>query len=127
MLHLLRRVCQPAQAKHIAGDMEVADLAAAIGKFFGGLDGLKEKFNAAATTRFGSGWAWLIKAGTGVEIVSTPNQDTPIMEGKFPIIGLDVWEHAYYLNYQNRRPDYIAAWWNVVDWTVAEGRFNSEK
>jgi Fe-Mn family superoxide dismutase len=103
------------------GGVPVGNLAAAIGDF----EAFKAKFSAAAVGRFGSGWAWLIKAGSGVEIVSTPNQDTPIMEGKFPIIGLDVWEHAYYLNYQNRRPDYIAAWWNVVDWNVAESRFNA--
>ncbi len=84
---------------------------------FGGFDGFKEKFNAAATSRFGSGWAWLVKDGAGkFEITSTPNQDTPLMEGKKPVLGLDVWEHSYYLKYQNRRPEYIAAWWNVVNW-----------
>jgi superoxide dismutase, Fe-Mn family len=84
---------------------------------FGGFDGFKEKFNAAATGRFGSGWAWLVKDGAGkFEILSTANQDSPIMEGKKPILGLDVWEHAYYLKYQNRRPEYIAAFWNVVNW-----------
>ncbi len=84
---------------------------------FGSFDSFKEKFNAAATTRFGSGWAWLVKDGSGkFEIVSTANQDSPLMEGKKPILGLDVWEHAYYLKYQNRRPEYIAAFWNVVNW-----------
>ncbi len=94
---------------------------------FGSFDAFKEKFDAAATTRFGSGWAWLMKTASGVEITSTANQDCPVMEGKFPVIGLDVWEHAYYLKYQNRRPDYIGAWWNVVNWQEAEKRFNAGK
>src|SRR5882724_661746 len=98
------------------GGAPVGNLAAAIHSAFGDFEGFKAKFGAAAVGRFGSGWAWLIKSGAGVEITSTPNQDGPEMEGKFGVIGLDVWEHAYYLNYQNRRPDYIAAWWNVVDW-----------
>ena len=105
------------------GGVPMGNLAAAIGDF----EAFKTKFAAAGVGRFGSGWAWLIKSGSGVEITSTPNQDAPIMEGKYPIIGLDVWEHAYYLNYQNRRPDYIAAWWNVVDWAAAETRFNAGK
>lgn len=83
---------------------------------FGGFDGFKEKFAAAAAGRFGSGWAWLVQSGGKFEIVSTANQDSPLMEGKKPIVGLDVWEHAYYLKYQNRRADYISAWWNVVNW-----------
>ena len=84
---------------------------------FGGFDGFKEKFNAAATGRFGSGWAWLVQDGSGkFDIISTANQDNPLMEGKTPILGLDVWEHAYYLKYQNRRPEYISAWWSVVNW-----------
>ncbi|MEZ0264189.1 MAG: superoxide dismutase, partial [Phycisphaerae bacterium] len=91
---------------------------------FGSFDAFKEKFTAAATTRFGSGWAWLVKRGQNLEVISTANQDSPIMEGAFPVIGLDVWEHAYYLKYQNRRPDYIGAFWNVVNWKVAEDRFN---
>jgi superoxide dismutase, Fe-Mn family len=87
---------------------------------FGGFDSFKEQFNAAATTRFGSGWAWLVKGGDGkFEILSTANQDSPLMDGKKPILGLDVWEHAYYLKYQNRRPEYIAAWWNLVNWDEA--------
>ena len=90
-------------------------------------DAFKEKFTAAATTRFGSGWAWLIKNGDKLEVISTANQDSPIMEGEFPVIGLDVWEHAYYLKYQNKRPDYITAWWNVVNWKVAEDRFGRAK
>lgn len=109
-----------------AGGAPVGNLAQAINKAFGSFDAFKEKFAAAAVGRFGSGWAWLIKNADGsVEITSTPNQDTPLMEGKFPVIGLDVWEHAYYLKYQNRRPDYIAAWWNVVNWQEAERRYNA--
>jgi len=102
----------------------VGNLSQAINSTFGGFDKLKEQFTTAASTRFGSGWAWLVKRGQKIEVISTANQDSPIMEGAFPIIGLDVWEHAYYLKYQNRRPDYIAAWWNVVNWKVAEDRFN---
>ncbi len=102
-------------------------LADAIKSAFGGLDQFKEKFNAAATTRFGSGWAWLVNVGGKLDIYSTANQDSPIMEGKYPVMGLDVWEHAYYLKYQNRRPDYINAWWNVVDWEAVEKRFTSGK
>ncbi len=110
-----------------AGGAPVGNLAAAIGSTFGSFDTFKEKFNAAATTRFGSGWAWLVKTGSGLEIYSTANQDSPVMEGKFPVMGLDVWEHAYYLKYQNRRPDYISAWWNVVNWPEIERRFNAGK
>jgi len=103
-------------------------LADAIKSTFGGYDAFKEKFNAAAATRFGSGWAWLVKDVSGkLDIYSTANQDSPVMEGKFPVMGLDVWEHAYYLKYQNRRPDYIAAWWNVVNWPEIEKRFTSGK
>jgi superoxide dismutase, Fe-Mn family len=98
-------------------------IASVIESNFGSFDSFKEKFAAAATTRFGSGWAWLLKDGAGkFEIVSSANQDSPLMEGKTPILGLDVWEHAYYLKYQNRRPEYIAAWWNIVNWNeVNEG------
>src|ERR1700683_5348329 len=110
-----------------AGGTPAGNLSAAITGAFGGFDTFKEKFGAAATTRFGSGWAWLLKTGSGVEITSSANQDSPLMEGKFPVIGLDVWEHAYYLKYQNRRPDYVGAWWNVVNWHEAEKRFNSGK
>ncbi len=109
------------------GGAPVGNLAQAITGAFGGFDTFKEKFAAAATTRFGSGWAWLLKNGSKVEITSSANQDSALMEGKFPVIGLDVWEHAYYLKYQNRRPDYIGAWWNVVDWAAAEKRFNAGK
>src|SRR5688500_12463191 len=99
-------------------------IAEAIDKHFGSFDKFKEKFETAGKTRFGSGWAWLIKKGDKLDVISTANQDSPLMEGAFPVIGLDVWEHAYYLKYQNRRPDYVAAWWNVVNWKAAEERFN---
>ena len=99
-------------------------LAAAIDSTFGGFDKFKEQFTAAATTRFGSGWAWLTKDASGkLAISSLPNQDSPLMTGLTPIVGLDVWEHAYYLKYQNKRPDYIAAFWNVLNWDVAEKKF----
>lgn len=92
------------------------DLASAIDAAFGGFDSLKEKLSQAGITRFGSGWGWLVWNGSGLEVMSTPNQDSPLSEGKTPLLGVDVWEHAYYLKYQNRRPDYVAAWWNVVNW-----------
>jgi len=100
-------------------------LATAISSTFGGFDQFKEKFNAAAASRFGSGWAWLLKSGGKLEITSTANQDSPLMEGKGIVMGLDVWEHAYYLKYQNRRPEYIAAWWNVVNWKEVEKLYQS--
>ena len=110
-----------------SGAAPVGNLATQINSTFGSFDKLKEEFTKAATTRFGSGWAWLVKRGQKLEVISTANQDSPIMEGAFPVIGLDVWEHAYYLKYQNRRPDYITAFWNVVNWKVAEDRFNRAK
>jgi len=103
------------------------NLASAISSTFGSFATFKEKLVAAGIGRFGSGWAWLIKDGAKIDIVSTPNQDTPVMEGKYPVMGVDVWEHAYYLKYQNRRPDYLAAWWNVVNWKEVENRFNGGK
>jgi Fe-Mn family superoxide dismutase len=109
------------------GGSPVGNLASAINAAFGSFDAFKEKVNAAGATRFGSGWAWVLKTATGVEITSTANQDSPVMEGKFPVIGVDVWEHAYYLKYQNRRPDYLNAWWSVVNWQEAEKRFNAGK
>jgi len=106
------------------GAAPVGELAAAINGGFGSFDTFKEKFTTAAMTRFGSGWAWLSVDGQGSLVVSsTANQDTPISEGQRPVLGLDVWEHAYYLNYQNRRPDYIAAFWNIVDWKRANANF----
>jgi superoxide dismutase, Fe-Mn family len=99
------------------------DLAAAITDTFGSLDELKTQINDAGVKRFGSGWSWLVWDGTGLAVQSTPNQDSPVMESKVPLLGIDVWEHAYYLNYQNRRPDYLAAWWNVVDWDAVGARF----
>lgn len=103
-----------------------SELANAINNQFGSFDAFKETFNQAATTRFGSGWAWL-SVGTGGELKvhSTPNQDNPLMEGFTPILGLDVWEHAYYLNYQNRRPDYITAFWNIVNWEAVQEKFEA--
>jgi Fe-Mn family superoxide dismutase len=103
------------------------NLASAINSTFGSFDKFKEQFTAAATTRFGSGWAWLVKNAGKIEVYSTANQDSPLMEGKFPLLGLDVWEHAYYLKYQNRRPEYITAFWNVINWDFCEERFNSAK
>ena len=97
-------------------------LADAISSAFGSFDAFKEQFEAAGVNQFGSGWAWLVLDGGQLAITSTPNQDNPLMEGKKTILGLDVWEHAYYLKYQNRRPDYIAAWWNVVNWGAVAKR-----
>jgi Fe-Mn family superoxide dismutase len=110
-----------------AGGAPTGDVASAINAAFGSLDTFKEKFNAAAAGRFGSGWAWLVVSNGKLEVMSTPNQDSPIMDGKTPILGLDVWEHAYYLNYQNRRPDYIAAFWNVVNWPEVARRYGAAK
>ncbi len=103
------------------------ELADAINAAFGSFEDFKTKFNAAAAGRFGSGWAWLVKKNSKLEITSTPNQDNPVMEGVFPVMGLDVWEHAYYLKYQNRRPDYISAWWNVINWEEVTKRLKSGK
>lgn len=105
------------------GGTPTGALAEAIDKKFGSFDKFKELFANAGATRFGSGWAWLILKDGELEITSTPNQDSPLMEGNTPILGLDVWEHAYYLKYQNRRPDYMAAFWNVVNWDEVAKRF----
>ena len=107
-----------------AGGQPSGKLAEAIKSVFGGFDQFQEKFTAAAMGRFGSGWAWLIKDASGrLDIYSTANQDSPIMEGKSPVMGVDVWEHAYYLKYQNRRADYLKAWWNAVNWNEVEKRY----
>ena len=119
---LFWRILAPGGANAPSGD-----LAAAIDSACGSFDGFKEGFTKAAMTRFGSGWAWLLKSGDGVEVISSANQDSPIMDGKCPILGLDVWEHAYYLNYQNRRPDYVAAFFNVINWDVVAENFAAAK
>jgi superoxide dismutase, Fe-Mn family len=100
-------------------------LASAIESTFGGVDQLKEQVNDAGVKRFGSGWTWLVVDNGSLAIVSTPNQDSPLSDGKTPILGIDVWEHAYYLKYQNRRPDYFAAWWNVVNWDAVQQRYDA--
>lgn len=110
-----------------AGGEPTGPLAEAITKEFGSFAAFKEKFAAAAASRFGSGWAWLSVDQGKLVVESSPNQDSPLMEGRTPILGLDVWEHAYYLNYQNRRPDYIAAFWNVINWTEVSNRFAAVK
>ena len=96
----------------------------AINSAFGDFDTFKQQFSDAAATRFGSGWAWLAVDGGKLVVMSTPNQDSPLMDGKTPVLGLDVWEHAYYLKYQNRRPEYVAAWWNVINWDEVAKRFD---
>jgi Fe-Mn family superoxide dismutase len=109
------------------GGAPSGDLASAIDAACGSFDKFKEQFGAAAANRFGSGWAWLSVDGGKLVVESTPNQDSPLMEGRTPVLGLDVWEHAYYLNYQNRRPDYISAFWNVVNWSEVAKRFAAAK
>jgi superoxide dismutase, Fe-Mn family len=104
------------------GGAPTGAIADAISSTFGGFDSFKELINKAGVGRFGSGWAWLVESGGKLAIESTANQDSPIMEGKKPILGVDVWEHAYYLKYQNRRPDYLAAWWNTVNWSAVNAR-----
>jgi len=107
------------------GGSPSGDVGSAIDGAFGSFDSFKEKFTAAATNRFGSGWAWLVSNGGKLEIVDRPNQDSPLIDGLTPVLGLDVWEHAYYLKYQNRRPEYIDAWWNVVNWDEVGNRLKA--
>jgi len=109
------------------GGVPTGALADALASAFGSFESFKEKLNDAATKRFGSGWGWLTVAGGKLEVSSSANQDSPLMEGKTPLLGVDVWEHAYYLKYQNRRPDYLSAWWNVVNWVEVAKRFDAAK
>jgi Fe-Mn family superoxide dismutase len=109
------------------GGEPVGALADAISEAFGSAEALKEQVNDAGVKRFGSGWTWLVWDGTGLAVKSTPNQDTPIMDTEVPLLGIDVWEHAYYLGYQNRRPDYLEAWWNVLDWATVATRFDEAR
>ena len=110
-----------------AGGKPSGELATAIDETFGSFDKFVDKLNQLAITRFGSGWAWLIVDGGKLDAISTPNQDSPLMKGKVPILGIDVWEHAYYLKYRNRRPEYVKAWWNVANWNNVAERFNAAK
>jgi Fe-Mn family superoxide dismutase len=103
------------------------ELGAAISDTFGSFSDLQAQVNDAGVKRFGSGWSWLVWDGTGLAVLSSPNQDSPVMEGKTPILGVDVWEHAYYLSYQNRRPDYLAAWWSVVNWDAVAAKFDTAR
>jgi superoxide dismutase, Fe-Mn family len=108
-----------------AGGSPSGELASAIDSAFGSFDSFKETFNQNGVTRFGSGWTWLVWNGTALEAYSTPNQDSPILQGHVPVLGNDVWEHAYYLTYRNRRPEYLEAWWNVVNWDAVAARYGS--
>jgi Fe-Mn family superoxide dismutase len=103
------------------------DIAEALSETFGDFNSFKEKFNTVATNHFGSGWAWLVVDGDKLDLINRPNQDSPLMEGKTPIFGLDIWEHAYYLKYQNRRPEYIAAWWNTINWDEVNKRLTAAR
>lgn len=109
------------------GGEPTGELADAIKQKFGSFDDFKKKVNTAATGQFGSGWGWLVSTGGGIDVYATPNQDSPLMKGHRPILGVDVWEHAYYLKYQNRRPDYLEAWWNVVNWDEVARRYKEMK
>jgi Fe-Mn family superoxide dismutase len=109
------------------GGNPTGTVAQAIQEAFGSFESLKEKVNNAATNQFGSGWGWLVVADGKLDVIARPNQDSPLMEGKTPILGVDVWEHAYYLKYQNRRPDYLIAWWSTVNWSAVEARFHQAR
>ena len=113
--------------KKNGGGEPTGDLAKAIDTSFGSFSAFKEQFGKAALGQFGSGWAWLLWDGSALKIEGSPNQDTPLSSGKTPLLGLDVWEHAYYLKYQNKRADYIAAWWNVVNWDFVADRYAKAK
>ena len=123
--HLNHSLFWPSMGPDGGGAPE-GDLGAAIDEAFGSFDDFKSKFEAAGAGQFGSGWAWLVLDGGALAVTSTPNQDNPISEGKIPLLGNDVWEHAYYLKYQNKRPDYLKAWWNTVDWTEVAKRYSAE-
>ncbi len=110
-----------------AGGNPSGAIAEAINKAFGSFEDFKKQFNEAGTKQFGSGWAWLVSDGGNLKVISTANQDSPLSQGLYPILGNDVWEHAYYLKYQNRRPDYLAAWWNTVNWSEVNKRFEQAK
>jgi Fe-Mn family superoxide dismutase len=109
------------------GGEPAGDLAEAIQRDLGGFQGLKEKLTNAAANQFGSGWGWLVADGGKLDVIARPNQDSPLMEGKTPLLGVDVWEHAYYLKYQNRRPDYLAAWWNTIQWQAVADRYRQAR
>jgi len=109
------------------GGAPAGELAGAIQRDFGSFDSFKEKLTNAAANQFGSGWGWLVAGGGKLEVVARPNQDSPLMEGKTPLLGVDVWEHAYYLKYQNRRPDYLAAWWNTINWRTVAQRYSAAR
>lgn len=109
------------------GGEPTGSIASALDESFGSFKEFRDKFSAAATNHFGSGWAWLVLDGGKLDVISLPNQDSPLMDGKTPILGIDVWEHAYYLNYQNKRPDYIEAWWSTLNWDAISERLDSSK
>jgi len=109
------------------GGDPAGELAEAIQRDFGSFESFKEKLTNAAANQFGSGWGWLVASGGKLDVIARPNQDSPLMEGKTPLLGVDVWEHAYYLKYQNRRPDYLSAWWNTINWQAVAQRYGSAK